>query len=247
MHWFEILGAWIAIFMTFCTLSYLYDDNPFYKLAEHLFVGVSVGYVVVLQWYSVVKPNLVDRLTATEVGPARFEYLIPLFLVMCLFMKLTTRFNWMGRIAISFVIGVFAGQNIPAYANSDLLAQVQVTVRQVFTIGDERASDVIGVALLVVGMVASLVYFFFSREHKGWFGRLSKVGVWVLMIGFGASFGYTVQGRISLAIGVAMQVLDIGRPAAEAAKVRGPLVSLASILVIAAGLYWMKRRRARTG
>ena len=243
MPWFDVLGAWIAIFLTFCTLSYLYDDNPFYKLAEHLFVGVSVGYVVVLQWFSVVKPNLVDRLAASEVGPARFLYLVPLFLCFCLFMKLTTRFNWMGRIAISFVIGVYAGQNIPAYPNSDLLAQVYVTVRQVFTAGDKPWADVLGVILLVVGMVSSLVYFFFSREHKGWFGTLSKVGVWVLMIGFGASFGYTVQGRISLAIGVAMDVLDISRPAAEAKHVHGPIVSVASILLIAVGLYALKKWR----
>jgi hypothetical protein len=137
---------------------------------------------------------------------------------------------------------VYAGQNIPAYPNSDLLAQVHVTVRQIFTVGDKPFADILGVILLVVGMVASLVYFFFSREHTGWFGKLSKVGVWVLMIGFGASFGYTVQGRISLAIGVAMDVLDISRPAAEARQVHGPLVSIASILIIAAGLYWMKRR-----
>jgi hypothetical protein len=245
MAWFDVAGTWIAIFLTFCTLSYLYDDNPFYKLAEHLFVGVSVGYVVVLQWTSVLRPNLIDRLTATEVGPSRFLYLVPLVLVLCLFMKLTHRFNWMGRIAISFVIGVYAGQNITALPNSDLLAQVAVTVRQIFTVGDKPLGDVLGVAFLVVGMISSLVYFFFSREHKGWFGRLSRVGVWVLMIGFGASFGYTVQGRISLAIGVAMNVLDISRPAAEARVVHGPVVSAVSIVVIALGLVWWKRRRAR--
>src|SRR5688572_23018122 len=108
----DVVGFWLGIFLTFCILSYLYDDNPFYKLAEHLFVGISVGYVCVLQYYSVIKPNLIDRLTATEVGAPRFIYLVPLFLVLCLFMKLTARFNWLGRIPISFVIGVFAGQNI---------------------------------------------------------------------------------------------------------------------------------------
>jgi hypothetical protein len=46
-----------------------------------------------------------------------------------------------------------------------------------------------------------LTYFFFSREHEGWLGRVSKVGIVFLMVGFGASFGYTVMGRISLLIG----------------------------------------------
>ena len=35
-----ILGGWIAVFLTLGIFSYLYKDNPFYKIAEHLFVGV---------------------------------------------------------------------------------------------------------------------------------------------------------------------------------------------------------------
>ena len=38
-----ILGAWIAAFLTLGIFSYLYRDNPFYKIAEHVFVGVSAG------------------------------------------------------------------------------------------------------------------------------------------------------------------------------------------------------------
>ena len=32
-------------------------------------------------------------------------------------------------------------------------------------------------------------------------GRISKIGIVFLMVGFGASFGYTVMGRVSLLIG----------------------------------------------
>ena len=55
--------------------------------------------------------------------------------------------------------------------------------------------------LIVIGVICGVIYFFFSKEHKGLFGGLAKVGIWVLMIGFGASFGYTVMARISLLIG----------------------------------------------
>ena len=46
--------------------------------------------------------------------------------------------------------------------------------------------------------MACLTYFFFSIEHKGVVGRTAKVGIWVLMITFGAGFAYTVMGRITL-------------------------------------------------
>ena len=53
----------------------------------------------------------------------------------------------------------------------------------------------------VLAVLAGLVYFFFSKEQKGLFGRVAKVGIWVLMVTFGAGFGYTVMGRIALLVG----------------------------------------------
>ena len=52
--------------------------------------------------------------------------------------------------------------------------------------------------MIVVSVLSSLTYFYFSVEHKGWVGRISRVGIWVLMISFGASFALTVMGRITL-------------------------------------------------
>ena len=49
--------------------------------------------------------------------------------------------------------------------------------------------------LLTVATLCAMVYFFFSVEHKGLVGKIAKVGIWFLMITFGASFGYTVMGR----------------------------------------------------
>ncbi|MCY3770675.1 MAG: hypothetical protein OXG98_01430, partial [Gemmatimonadetes bacterium] len=55
--------------------------------------------------------------------------------------------------------------------------------------------------VLVLGVICGLVYFFFSLEHKGMLGRVSRAGIWVLMVTFGAAFGYTVMARISLLTG----------------------------------------------
>ena len=63
----------------------------------------------------------------------------------------------------------------------------------VFKVGGSLAA-----ILIFVGVLTVLAYFFFSAEHKGALGRTAKVGVWYLMITFGASFGFTVMGRIAL-------------------------------------------------
>ena len=52
--------------------------------------------------------------------------------------------------------------------------------------------------LIFAGTMAALFYFFFSKEHTGVFKGVARFGIWILMVGFGASFGYTVMGRISL-------------------------------------------------
>ena len=53
----------------------------------------------------------------------------------------------------------------------------------------------------LIGTFSGLIYFFFSKAHTGVFGGTAKVGIFFLMVTFGASFGYTVMSRMSLLIG----------------------------------------------
>jgi hypothetical protein len=87
------------------------------------------------------------------------------------------------------------------------LAQIEASIVSLHT-GD-AATDV-NSFILTVGVVATLVYFFFSAEHRGAIGVVARAGIWFLMISFGASYGATVMGRISLLIGrVAFLVQDV--------------------------------------
>lgn len=243
----DLLGHWVSIFLTVAILSYLYADNPFYKLAEHIFVGTSIGYVVVVAYFEQFKPNLIDRLTTPGLGLSRFIYIVPLVLVAFLFLRLTKRFAWLGRIPIAFVIGVYAGQNVPAYANADLVGQLGATIAAVAGYARDGGgwADALGIAVLVLGMIAGLVYFFFSIEHKGAVGYVARTGVWILMLGFGASFGYTVQGRISLAIGRAMECLGTTQSAAEAVQYQSKLVSTICVIGIFGTVAYLQYRKSR--
>ena len=66
----------------------------------------------------------------------------------------------------------------------------------------------IGEIIIVIGSICGLAYFYFSAEHRGVFGGAAKLGIWILMIGFGATFGYTVMARISLLIGRLNYLID---------------------------------------
>jgi hypothetical protein len=89
----EIAGYWLGIFLTFCILSFLYKDNPFYKFAEHLFIGVSIGYIIIEQYFSTLHPFLVEKL-ADRVWLA----IVPLVLCLMMFTKAVSKqFAWVSR------------------------------------------------------------------------------------------------------------------------------------------------------
>jgi membrane protein implicated in regulation of membrane protease activity len=95
--------------------------------------------------------------------------------------------------------------------------------------------------LILVGVVTVLVYFFFSIEHKGPIQIAARIGIYFLMINFGAGFGYTVMARMSLLIGRFDDlILFASRDYAYASVILLVLMTLGLIL-------WERgRRRAET-
>ena len=196
----DIIGVWILVLMTLCILSYLYGDNPFYKIAEHIFVGVSAGYIFALTWWDQIWPNLFGRLFPNYVD-AGFEfspsYIMPLILGIFMLFRLIPSLSWLARFPIAFIVGMAAGLKVYVYINSNILMQIQNSAIDFSKSGGEIFNHI----LVLLGVISALVYFFFSKEHKGTVGVISKIGIYFLMIKFGASFGFAVMGRISLLIG----------------------------------------------
>lgn len=185
---------WIGAILTLMIFSFLYKDNPFYKFGEHLFVGIANGYYIVYYWHNALRPNLFEPLSTGQ-----FIYIVPLLLGLMYFARFMPRISWLVRIPIGFTIGWGAGLSIPAYFQADVLRQLEGTV---VTPGSfSNVANGIWAIIILTGVVCTLIYFFFSREHKGALGGASRLGIIFIMIGFGASFGYTVMARVSLLIG----------------------------------------------
>jgi hypothetical protein len=206
------LWVWFGAFLTLAILSFLYKDNPFYKFAEHLFVGVSAAYWMVIGIWGTLFPNLIAKIYPGAVRfvlpsladrPAEYHYIIPAIFGILLLMRLSSKAGWVSRWPLAFIVGTTAGLNLVRYLRSDFIGQVQNTMIPliVFKQGSFSLLDTFSNIIIFVGVFCGLIYFFFSKEHKGAFGVASRVGVWVLMITFGAGFGYTVMARISLLVG----------------------------------------------
>ena len=114
-------------------------------------------------------------------------------------------FNWMARWGIAYTVGMAAGLRAYGYLSSNVLGQVKGTIMPLVNT-DLPLFDLVERShfnnlVILVGTITGLLYFYFSKEHKGVFGKVTKVGIYFLMISFGASFGFAVMGRISLLIG----------------------------------------------
>lgn len=197
----EHFGVWTAAFLTLGIYSFLYRDNPWYRFTESVFVGVSAGYWVVVLFFE----NFHGKFW---VGKGEEPMLwVGAILGFMMLMRLIPKVGWIARWPLAFIVGATSGLWMMNYLTSNAMSQIQATIMPLFgmAVGSEgfafSMSTLIGNLIIVVGTFSGLIYFFFSKEHKGAFGATARVGIWGLMITFGAMFGYTVMSRMSLLIG----------------------------------------------
>jgi hypothetical protein len=200
------IGVWIAALLTLAIYSFLYKDNPIYHFAESLLIGVSVGFLLVVTVDTTVMPKAIKPLGVSFVslfaGGSFVDFLlilIPVVLGLLMFARFVPGMTWMSRVALALYIGFGAGASIPANMQSLILKQIEATIRPFLAPGN--ITNIINIFIIIIGLIATIAYFFFSKAHTGSFGKLAKLGTYFLMIFFGATFGYTVMARISLLIG----------------------------------------------
>ncbi|MBN1902985.1 hypothetical protein JW926_16800 [Candidatus Sumerlaeota bacterium] len=283
--WATTLGIWVAAGITLAVYSFLYKDNPFYKLAEHLYIGVSTGYLIVIAWNDAILPQFVVKLFFQS--PPAYVVLIPGIMGLMMYTRFIKGVSWVSRISLAFVIGWGAGVAAPVVVQGSLIRHMGSTLTPLFKMdyfsldgwsvffgilalafwgsllylvqsdkyadwergrrailitgivlfttlffvssiifsqlgvgdvfgylfsGDKTNVEILEKSLaafmrtfyalvILVGVITVLFYFFYSIEHKKILKGVAKTGIIFQMLFFGAAFGYTVMGRVSLAIG----------------------------------------------
>ncbi|MEK7315479.1 MAG: hypothetical protein AAB011_04815 [Candidatus Eisenbacteria bacterium] len=188
-------GTWLAAFLTLAAFSFLYKDNPFFRFAESLFAGVSLGYYVGNVLNQTLVPNLFTPLTQDFGG--NWDLLVPGLLGLMLYMRGVPRIGWISRYALGIYVAYYIGVDFTRRIHGEVLPQI---ARTIMPLNSFSAATLVSL-IFIVGVYSVLIYFFFSKEQNAVTRPIARLGTWFLMISFGAAFGFTVMGRVALLIG----------------------------------------------
>ncbi len=192
----NIIQTTIGAILTLSIFSFLYKDNPLYRVAEHLLIGISVGYIIGQQYHM----GFMNYIITPIFREGQLVTLIPSFIGLMYMGFFSQKTSWLIRFPIAISLGIGAGYGIPYTFQASIFIQLRETLT-VFSEPGITGFGIFSGILFLLGVFTAIVYFFFSWKHRGVVGIVAKVGIYFLMIGFGASFGLTVMGRISLLIG----------------------------------------------
>jgi hypothetical protein len=216
---------WLGALGTLAIYSFLFFDNPFYKLFEHAMLGCATGLAVAVVLQDVLLSMWWTPMVASLGGAwhsGLFAGVIPGIILLLAgvlgllwYFQFSKKWMWLSRIPLAVGLGAGAGLAIKSTFNT-FVPQITTTfkslnpepylvrnasgVLSISTVGDRVGLGVQN-AVFVVGTVSVLIYFFFvvSRKHLA-VRAPAQLGRWYLMLMLGAFFGNTFMTRLSALI-----------------------------------------------
>ena len=181
----ELISALIGLLLTLMVFSYLIGDNPLFRVAVYLFIGVASGYAATVVWHNVLFPRLSQALVGFNLLA-----ILPLLFALSLLAKLFPRISWVGNFAMAVLVGVGTAAAIGGALIGTLMPQAQAAIDgfDIFSAGSglEVASRLLGGVIMLGGTVFTLASFHFSAgraadgapqrnriiEGIAWLGRI---------------------------------------------------------------------------
>ncbi len=164
----------IALVLTLALLSYLVADNPFYRIAAHLFIGLTSGYAVVLAWYAVIWPNLIGLV---RIGRGGDFFTIVLAVLLgsagsiggvLLLLKTVHIVPRLGGLVVAFMLGVGAAVAVGGAITGTLIPQTGAAMVSLLPRGSALPFGEVLVEGLftVIGTLVTLGFFWYGGKAE---------------------------------------------------------------------------------
>ncbi len=194
----DFIGLALGFLLTILIFSYFLGDNPFFRLAVHIFIGVSAAYVALITINNVLIPRLILPVINGTQGERLLSLLLFIPSVFILFKA--TPLHKAGNWSVAILVGIGAAAAIGGAITGTLFPQILGTINSVdpsaYAITTSRWDQAINGFIIVVGTVTTLIYFHFgTREQTGQVNerlpiieKISIIGKVFLAITFGALY-----------------------------------------------------------
>lgn len=204
----DLIAGVISFLFTILIFSYLIGDNPLFRIAVYIFVGVSAGYVAAVAFWQVIVPRLVYPLVFGSIYEQAFAA-IPLLGAVFIFMKISPRMAGMARLTMAFLVGAGAAVILAGAVIGTLIPQMEATIN-FFDLNAAAARNIgLGEAvgngsIILAGTIFSLIYFHFGASPKA-DGSMHRFGLielaaWVGRIFIGITLGAIFAGVYAAAL-----------------------------------------------
>jgi hypothetical protein len=203
----EIVLAALGAVLTLFIFSYLLDDNPLYRLALHIFVGVSVAYLLIVVIRSVILPIVSPPDAAdTDNQLLWMISLVGVVLGALLLIRGIRGLSWLSDIPVVVLLGVGVGVALAGAVLGTLLPQMDAATNPLIPEPPifPEILQLVGQAVAVIGTATGLMVFTFivRRPARGLANRVlaggAGVGRWFVLIGFGAVYGGVLVAGLAL-------------------------------------------------
>lgn len=195
----DLLSGVVGLILTLLIFSYLINDNPLFRMAVYLFIGVASGYAAAVIWQYVLAPKVLILLQSSDPNLWLLT-VIPLLLGFSLLAKLFPKISWLGSFAMAILVGVGAATALGGAVLGTLIPQVGAAIDAL----DFRSAPtgafgkLVEGTIMLAGTVFTLAYFQFSarRAQDGTPKRhpAFEVAAWVGRFFIAVTFGVLFAG-----------------------------------------------------
>lgn len=210
----ELATILVAGFATIAIFSFLIAENRFYRLFEHLYIGVAAGLGLVIPiknylWPQVLVPlfgldivQYPDGTFSKEYSYFNLLYIPPMLFGLLFYFTYSRKHSWLAKLVIGFLLGMSGGIAFKGFFN-DMMPQFVSSFKPlvVFTDGKLDLLASFSNSVFVITLFSVMYYFFFSFKRTAEGGKkITVLGRWLMMVCFGAFFGSTVMARMALLV-----------------------------------------------
>ena len=170
MNLSELVWVGVGAVLSVMILSYLIGDNFLFRIASHIFLGVSAGYLALILSKDIIWPLLLQPIVVGN-WTNRLWMLFPFTLAMLLLLGQFPRFSGYAKVPLAFLTGVGAAILIGGTVLGTLLPQSTAVVDLFDPSRWQGGSTVSGFAIaeavvMLFGVVGVLSYFHFGRKLR---------------------------------------------------------------------------------